>query len=79
MTSQARKAIRQRYKALRLNDTVDPEQVFAGQLLDLINSGDYDGPGEWSEPFAEFIINRFTDQYVALCRVAPLREKAGAR
>jgi hypothetical protein len=79
MTSQARKAIRARMKALRLDDTVDPEREFAGQLLDLIKSGNDDNPGEWSEPFAEFVINRFADQYVALCRVAPIHEKAGAR
>lgn len=72
MTSATLKLARQRMKALRLDDTVDPQHEFAGRIVSLLQAASADNPGEWSPAYAEHIINRFSDRYVELCRVAPV-------
>jgi hypothetical protein len=72
MTSTTKRQIRSRMKALRLNEQVEPPEVLAGGLVKLLKQASLDNPGEWSEAFAEHIINRFADRYVELCRVAPI-------
>jgi hypothetical protein len=59
-------------KALRLNEQVDPPEVLAGELVKLLKVAAHDNPGEWSEAYAEHVINNFADRYVELCRVAPI-------
>lgn len=81
----ARKAVRARFKILRQDPRpvvevkVDSPHVFAGRIASLLKDAASDHPGEWSESYTEFVVNRFADRYVELCRVAPLVEKAGAR
>jgi hypothetical protein len=72
MTSAPRREIRARYKALRLNEQVEPPEVLAGELVKMLKVAAHDDPGEWSEAYTEHIINRFADRYVELCRVAPI-------
>jgi hypothetical protein len=79
MTSAPRREIRARYKALRLNEQVEPPEVLAGELVKLLKVAAHDNPGEWSEAYAELVLSRFSRRYLDLCRVAPIRAKAGAR
>jgi hypothetical protein len=72
MTSTPRREIRARYKALRLNEQVEPPEVLAGELVKLLKVAAHDNPGEWSEAYCEHVINRFADRYVELSRVAPI-------
>ena len=80
-SSRARKAMKARMKLLRLGETkaVDSQHVFAGRIVSLLQAASHDHPGEWSEAYAEHVINRFADRYVELCRIAPLIQKAGVR
>lgn len=76
--SRAKKAVRTRMKLLRLGETnaMDSQHVFAGRIVSLLEMASHDHPGEWSEAYTEHVINRFSDRYVELCRIAPLREVA---
>ena len=74
--AQAKKAAKNRFKLIRLGQRADSPQVFAGRIASLLEAASGDNPGEWSTAYTEHVINRFTDRYVELDRVAPLR---GAR
>jgi hypothetical protein len=76
--AQARRATRTRFKLLRLGKRADPAAVFAGRIAGLLEAAAYDNPGEWSDSYTEFVINRFADRYVELCRVAPIPTKVRA-
>lgn len=79
-TAQAKKAMRNRLKIQRLDkQPVDSPHVFAGRIAALLKAASHDNPGEWSEAYTEHVINRFSDRYIELCRVAPIPQKAGAR
>lgn len=72
MTTATLKLARQRMKALRLDDTVDPQHEFAGRIVSLLQAASADNPGEWSDSYTEFVMNRFADRFVELARVAPV-------
>lgn len=82
-TAQARRATRRRFKCLREDKRpvhripVDSPRVFAGRIAALLQEAAYDNPGVWSDAYVEFVMNRFADKYVELCRVAPI--PVGAR
>lgn len=79
-TAQAKKAARNRFRLARLGERqVDTPEAFAGRIAALLKAASYDNPGEWSPAYAEFVIDRFSDRYVELARVAPLPQKVGAR
>jgi hypothetical protein len=79
MTSATKRQIRSRFKAAREGKQVEPPEVLAGELVKLLKVAAHDNPGEWSEAYAEHVINQFSSQYLRLCEVAPIRQKAGAR
>lgn len=76
--SYARRAVRQRMRALRLDPRhvskvkVDSHHVFAGRLVALLTAASHDNPGVWSEAYSEHVLAQFSDQYLRLCEVAPL-------
>jgi len=74
-SSRARKAARERFKALRLDEGVASQREFAGRIVTLLKAASHDHPGEWSEAYTEHVINRFSDRYVELCRVAPVKAR----
>lgn len=71
-SKRANQAARQRMKALRLDASVDPQREFAGRIVSLLEAASRENPGEWSVAYTEHVINRFSDRYVELCRVAPI-------
>lgn len=79
--SRAKKAMKTRMKLMRLGETkaLDSQHVFAGRIVSLLEMASHDNPGEWSPAYTEHVINRFSDRYVELARVAPIPAKAGAR
>lgn len=82
--ARVRRAIRDRFKILRTDSRsvqeirVDSPLLFAGRIASLLKDASADNPGEWSEAYCEFVINRFADRYVELCRVAPIRERVAS-
>jgi hypothetical protein len=74
-SNRAHKAFRTRMKALRLDDSVDPQREFAGRIVSLLQAASADNPGEWSDAYTEHVVNRFADKYVELCRVAPVQAR----
>lgn len=78
-TTQAKKAARNRFRLWRLGQQpIDSPEVFAGRIAALLQAASHDNPGEWSEAYAAHILDRFSDRYVELCRVAPIPTKARA-
>lgn len=81
-TAQAKRATKTRFKILRQDSRpvqeirgIDSPHVFAGRIAALLKAASGDHPGEWSEAYSEHVINRFSDRYVELARVAPIRER----
>ena len=75
MTSKVQRLSRARMKALRLDNTVDSQREFAGRIVQLLKAASHDNPGEWSQAYADHIIDKFSTRYIELCRVAPVRAR----
>jgi hypothetical protein len=75
----AKRAIRSRYKAIRLGKRVEDPSILAGRLVVLLEDAAADNPGPWSEEWAEYVLDHAGKQYLRFCKTNPIREKAGAR
>lgn len=73
----ARRAIRSRCKALRLGATVEPPSIFAGRLGNYAVATAQAFPVPPSQAYAEFVEAQFSDRFLALCKVNPVKVVRG--
>jgi hypothetical protein len=68
-------------RLLRLGQTkaLDSQEVFAGRLVSLLEAASGDNPGEWSDAYAAWVLDNFSDRYLELCKVAPIPAKRVSR
>lgn len=74
----ARRAIRSRYKAIRLGKRVEDPKILASRLVVLLEDAAQDNPGPWSEEWADYVLSNAGQRYTQLCKVAPIRERVAS-
>ena len=74
----AKRIVRSRYKAIRLGKRVEDPKILADRIAALLKDAAQDNPGPWNEEWADYVLSRAGQRYTQLCKVAPIREKAGA-
>lgn len=68
----AKRAIRSRYKAIRLGKRVESPQILAVRLAGYAEATSKAFPVEPSKAYREYVETTFHERYIELCRTTPL-------